>query len=99
MRVRAGRPGVDRHFLFGYCLARRERNRGYGTEVAVAVRSWLESADGVYRLSAIVDVDNPASSRVLEKAGFAFEGVLRRWAVHPKVSDKPRKVRMYATVR
>ena len=91
--------GADRHLLFGYCLAPREWNRGYGTEVAAAVRSWFESADGVYRLSAVVDVDNPASSRVLEKAGFAFEGVLRRWIVHPNVSDEPRDVRMYAAVR
>jgi len=91
--------GADRHFSFGYCLSPSEWNVGYGTEVAAAFRTWFESAEGVYRLSATVDVGNPASSRVLEKAGYAFEGVLRRWAIHPNVSREPRDVRMYAVVR
>ena len=31
------------------------------------------------RLEAIVDVENPGSQRVLEKAGFQREGVLRKY--------------------
>jgi ribosomal-protein-alanine N-acetyltransferase len=92
-------PGIDRHFSCGYCLAPQEWNRGYATEVACAIRTWFESADGVYRLSALVDVDNPASFRVLEKAGFAFEGILRRYALHPNISNEPRDVRVYAVAR
>jgi RimJ/RimL family protein N-acetyltransferase len=35
-------------------------------------------------------VDNVGSARVLEKSGFAREGLLRRWLVHPNISDEPR---------
>jgi RimJ/RimL family protein N-acetyltransferase len=35
----------------------------------------------------------------MEKAGFAFEGVLRRWLVFPNLGPEPRDCRMYARVR
>lgn len=49
----------------------------------------------VCRVWATCDVDNPASARVLEKAGFTFEGVLHRWNRH-NVSADPRDARVYA---
>ena len=33
--------------------------------------------DGMQRVSALISVDNPASSRVADKVGYTFEGVLR----------------------
>ncbi len=83
----------------GYVLARRYWNRGYMTEAVQTVVSWLLDQPGVHRVWAVVDVDNRASARVLEKAGMHFEGVLRRWSVHPNVSPKPRDCACYAAVR
>lgn len=39
---------------------------------------------------AAVDVDNVGSIRVMEKAGFQREGLLRRWLVHPNTGNTPR---------
>lgn len=64
----------------GYMLARAYWGRGYATEVASAL---LEVAFGVLRVervSALVDVRNDRSRRVLEKAGLQWEGLLKRHA-------------------
>jgi RimJ/RimL family protein N-acetyltransferase len=47
----------------------------------------------------VCDVDNIASARVMEKAGLTLEGRLRRWLVHPNISDEPRDCLGYARVR
>jgi hypothetical protein len=44
-------------------------------------------------------IDNSASARVLEKAGLLREGILRRCALHPNVSDERRDVYLYARSR
>ena len=55
---------------------------------------------GVGRLRvAVCDPDNAASVRVLEKVGMEREGVLRRWMLHPNVSETPRDCLSYARVR
>jgi ribosomal-protein-alanine N-acetyltransferase len=53
----------------------------------------------VFRISAVCDVDNIGSARVMEKADLVREGVLRRWLVHPNISDQPRDCFSYARVR
>ena len=53
----------------------------------------------VFRISAVCDVENVGSARVLEKSGFVREGVLRRWMMHPNVSNEPRDCYSYARVR
>ena len=35
----------------------------------------------------------------MEKAGLTFEGVFRRYAVHPNLSPEPRDCRIYARVK
>ncbi len=44
-------------------------------------------------------VDNAASATVLEKSDLVREGRLRRYIVHPNVSDEPRDVYLYARTR
>jgi ribosomal-protein-alanine N-acetyltransferase len=59
----------------GYTLARRVWGRGYATEAA---RAWVDAAFAVHGLDvlvAVADLENPASSRVLEKAGLRRAGV------------------------
>ncbi len=90
----------DGHRLeLGYVLARRYWNRGYMTEAVQAVVTWALEQPGIYRVWAVVDVENRASARVLEKAGLQLEGVLRRWSVHPNVSPAPRDCLCYSAVR
>ena len=60
----------------GYWLFHESRGRGVATRVArlLAVHAF---SLGVERVEARVDVGNDASERVLERAGFTREGVLR----------------------
>ncbi len=68
----------------GYVLARRVWGRGYATEVAVAMAG-IAAELGIRRLYALCHTENRASARVLAKAGFTCEGVLRRHTVFPNL--------------
>ena len=48
------------------------------TEVVRAVTDWALAQPEVHRVWAVCDVENLASARVMEKAGMAREGKLRR---------------------
>jgi len=94
----AVRPNGFKHDL-GYVLARPHWGRGIMTEATRAVVDLSLSDPQVRRVWAVCDVDNTASSRVMEKVGMTFEGVLRRWVIHPNVSPDPRDALCYALVR
>jgi [ribosomal protein S5]-alanine N-acetyltransferase len=83
----------------GYVLARPYWSKGYTTEAALAVTNWLLKQPDIYRVFATCDVENPASARVMEKVGMQCEGILRRYIVHPNISDEPRDSYMYAIVK
>jgi [ribosomal protein S5]-alanine N-acetyltransferase len=82
-----------------YVLGRAYWNRGFATEAVREVCAWAESQSGVFRIWAVCAVDNPASARVLEKAGMVREGILRRWAVFPNIDGTPRDCYSYVRVR
>jgi ribosomal-protein-alanine N-acetyltransferase len=69
------------------------------TEVLAEVVTWALKQPSVFRISAVCDVENIGSARVMEKAGLVREGLLRRWLMHPNVSDEPRDCFSYARVR
>ncbi len=83
----------------GYGIARPHWGHGYTTEAARAVIDWCLSQPPIYRVWAICDVDNPASARVMAKAGMEYEGVLKKFCVHPNISPIPRDVLCYAIVK
>ena len=83
----------------GYVISRNYWNRGYTTEAANSVVDWASNLEFVYRVWAVCDVENIASSRVLEKIGMQREGILRRYIVHPNVSSEPRDCFVYSKVR
>jgi ribosomal-protein-alanine N-acetyltransferase len=83
----------------GYVLARPEWGKGYVPEAVQAVIDVLWTRLEIFRIWAVCDVDNPASARVMEKVGMQREGILRRYIVHPNVSDEPRDVYCYAITR
>jgi RimJ/RimL family protein N-acetyltransferase len=80
----------------GYVLARDVWGRGYATEALSAMAALADSL-AVERLYALCHVDHRASARVLEKAGFEREGVLRRHTVFPNLgAAEPCDVLCYA---
>jgi len=83
----------------GYLLARDSWGRGYMVEALAEVTRWYLSQPGIERVWATCDVENAASARVLEKAGFELEGILRRWDVHPNTGGGRRDARCYSKIR
>jgi RimJ/RimL family protein N-acetyltransferase len=61
---------------FGYWIARRHWGRGYATEAGRALLATARHGLRLRRLDAGHFLDNPASGRVLEKAGFLYTGVV-----------------------
>jgi len=73
-------PGKDvyRHTAtVGYWLGEQFWGRGVMTEALTAVTDFCFDNFPLGRISAEVFAHNPASARVLEKAGFIFEGRLK----------------------
>ncbi|XP_052193390.1 uncharacterized protein LOC127801907 [Diospyros lotus] len=67
----------------GYAVAVEQWGRGIATEaVKMAVSQAFQDLPDLVRLQAFVDVENRASKRVLEKAGFLREGHLRKYSYH-----------------
>ena len=83
----------------GYVLAKPHWNQGFMTEAVRTVIGAAFRMSDVYRVWAWCDVDNPGSARVMEKAGMQFEAILRKFSLHPAVSDEPRDCKCYAIVR
>ena len=65
----------------GYGVRSDEWGRGYATEALVALSRWMLTEGGIQRAWLTANVDNVASVRVAEKAGFHREGTLRRAAM------------------
>ncbi len=80
----------------GYVLGRAHWGRGLMTEALSAAVAWARATPHLHRVWAVCDIDNRASARVMEKSGLVFEGVLRRWALHPNIADVPRDCACYA---
>ncbi|MGE5215064.1 MAG: GNAT family N-acetyltransferase [Nitrospirota bacterium] len=73
-------PGQDVHrhtATIGYWLGEKFWGRGIMTEAVTAVGDFCFDNFPLRRISAEVYANNPASARVLEKAGFTFEGCLK----------------------
>jgi len=70
---------VDRRSAeIGYWLGEKFWGRGIATEALIAVTDHAFANHDLCRVFAHVFDWNPASARVLEKAGYAFEGRMRK---------------------
>ncbi len=76
--VRPGAAELRIGAEIGYWLARHHWGRGIMSRVVTSWCEYLFSHYGFERLQATIFSNNPASARVLEKSGFAREGILRR---------------------
>lgn len=63
----------------GYWLGESMWGRGFATIAVKAVTEYAFATFELHRLQAIVYQWNPASARVLEKAGYTLEGRLRNY--------------------
>jgi len=79
----------------GYWLGEEFWGRGILTDVLCTLTPWAIESFDLTRVFAVPFADNPASHRVLEKAGYQLEGVMRRSAIKAgEVKDQ----RLYAYV-
>jgi RimJ/RimL family protein N-acetyltransferase len=67
---------------FGLWLAPDARGRAVGSRSLRLVADWTFATTGAIRLDAFIMVGNEASNRMVERAGFEREGVLRAWDLH-----------------
>lgn len=95
LEARVKQHSVD----IGYVLAPRLWRRGLMSEAVGGLVQWAMNHPEVYRIWAVCDVDNVASARLLESVGMQLEGTLRRWLIHPNISEQPRDCLCYAAVK
>ena len=67
-----------RLFEIGYSLVPSERGKGYCTEAVKIMVDYLFLSKDIVRIQAGTNVENKASQKVLEKAGFKREGIMRK---------------------
>ena len=65
----------------GFWIFPQYWNKGIATEVLRAVIEYCRAQKDIHRLEAFVEEGNVASSRVLEKVGFVYEGTMRECEV------------------
>ncbi len=82
-----------------YVNARSCQGGGHMIEALTEAAHWALAQPRIFRVGAVCDAENAVGVRVLEQAGFIREALLRRWAVHPNISDQPRDCYSYARVR
>lgn len=84
----------------GYWVAEPWWGRGIATEALNVMSNWaFQTFPHVLRLQACVFPNNPASMRVLEKAGYTLEGIQRKAAIKDnRVMDLHIYVRLRAGV-
>lgn len=61
----------------GFWLFPSYWKKGFTSEALEAVINYCKTEKGIHRLEAFVETGNVASSRVLEKAGFDYEGKMK----------------------
>jgi RimJ/RimL family protein N-acetyltransferase len=73
-----GPPPASQAWNIGITLLPEWRGQGLGTDAQRLLADYLFATTRVERVEGSTDVENTPERRALEKAGFTFEGVLRR---------------------
>ncbi len=87
------RRGASQCGEFGYWMGRPYAGKGYMTQALQSCADWSFSAMGLHRLEAATLPENTPSQRLLLRAGFRAEGVLRGYL---KINGTWRDHRLYA---
>lgn len=97
-----GRIGLRSVDLFegeaeiAYWVLPEARGRQVAPRALVALTAWLFDATGVHRVAVRHSTRNEASCRVAERAGYAFEGTMRRAGRH---ADGDHDMHLHAALR
>jgi RimJ/RimL family protein N-acetyltransferase len=65
------------YWSMGIALLPEARGRGYGTQAHRLLTRYLFAHTTVHRIEGVTEAENLAEQRVMEKAGFIREGVMR----------------------
>ena len=69
---------TDYSASIGYCIGQKWWSKGYVSEALKAVLDYMFTNTDIVRIGAYHAVENPASGKVMEKAGMAYEGCSRQ---------------------
>jgi ribosomal-protein-alanine N-acetyltransferase len=69
----------DGKVQFGYIISPTYWNKGYATEACQALMTILRQKRSLYRIWTLVDQENVASIKVLQKSGLVEEARLTQW--------------------
>ena len=90
----------DGHRLnIGYLIKKSHWGNGYMSEVVQSFIAEAFKSDEIFRVSAVCDIDNAASKKVMEKAGMSYEGILKSWMVHPNLDKNPRDCHSLCSIK
>jgi len=74
----------------GYWVAPDAQGQGLATRAVALLSRWALTSAGMIRIEALLDPENTASQRVVEKSGFRPEGRLRAYlALEGRPTDAP----------
>jgi ribosomal-protein-alanine N-acetyltransferase len=85
----------DGKVQFGYIISPTQWGQGYATEVCSCVLNQLRQHPSLHRIWTLVDKDNVASIRVLEKCGLIEEARLAKWFRFINQGNDPRDCIFY----
>jgi RimJ/RimL family protein N-acetyltransferase len=87
-----GSIGLQRHDdgvgEIGYWIRAEARGAGTTTRALVLLATWALKEEGLARVQLRADVENTASRRVAEKAGFRLEGIMRSARWNPRLERR-----------
>lgn len=82
---------VHQHKIgIGYLLAMNWWGKGVMTSIVSTFINEAFKIKTIERIGAVCDIENPASKRVMEKAGMQYEGILLSWMKHPNMGVNAR---------
>ena len=78
-----GKSNRHKTISLGYCYGSKFWNKGYATEALRRVIEYLLNEQDFYLVEANHRSSNPASGRVMQKAGMKYDGTLRDRRLNP----------------
>ena len=81
----------------GYWVLAHARRRGLATHAVALVARWAIAEAGIVRIEALVEPDNIASQRVVERCGFQREGLLRAY-LEPELDGERADAYVYSLI-
>lgn len=72
----------------GYCFGSKYWNKGYATEALTAIVKYLKEVANVEKITACHISTNPASGRVMQKAGMTYDATLKEYVVDKNTKQR-----------